>query len=240
MYVRDTLRAGVLAGSSSRGAAPAAREGAVLGRRSFVGHRGSSHLGTSRPKLPDRVRHAIRARRLSHRTEDAYATWVRRFVLFYHVHHPAEMGEDIAISMDGRGRAPDNIFVERLWRSIKHEEIYLTEGVCRHGRTDTRSGGVLCVLQRRASAPITRQSPRIASVQAARVVARRSWTGFGKDENPETMPTSGSAVQLRVNGNVQLELGWFLSLTQGVHFTVVGFAFHSRFAVRESPFADSY
>lgn len=31
----------------------------------------------------------------------------------------------IAISMDGRGRALDNIFVERLWRSVKHEDIYL-------------------------------------------------------------------------------------------------------------------
>ncbi|HGN3409771.1 TPA: integrase core domain-containing protein, partial [Pseudomonas aeruginosa] len=29
------------------------------------------------------------------------------------------------ISMDGRGRALDNIFVERLWRSLKHEDIYL-------------------------------------------------------------------------------------------------------------------
>jgi putative transposase len=27
--------------------------------------------------------------------------------------------------MDGRGRALDNIFVERLWRSLKHEDIYL-------------------------------------------------------------------------------------------------------------------
>ena len=34
-------------------------------------------------------------------------------------------GHDIAISMDGRGRALDNIFVERLWRSVKHEDIYL-------------------------------------------------------------------------------------------------------------------
>ena len=32
---------------------------------------------------------------------------------------------DIAISMDGRGRALDNIFVERLWRSVKHEDVYL-------------------------------------------------------------------------------------------------------------------
>ncbi|MDP2761177.1 MAG: integrase core domain-containing protein, partial [Sideroxyarcus sp.] len=30
--------------------------------------------------------------------------------------------KEIAISMDGRGRALDNIFVERLWRSVKHED----------------------------------------------------------------------------------------------------------------------
>ena len=34
---------------------------------------------------------------------------------------------DIAISMDGRGRAFDNIFTERLWRSVKHEEVYLKD-----------------------------------------------------------------------------------------------------------------
>jgi putative transposase len=33
----------------------------------------------------------------------------------------------IAISMDGRGRCFDNIFVERLWRSVKQEEVYLNE-----------------------------------------------------------------------------------------------------------------
>ena len=31
----------------------------------------------------------------------------------------------ITISMDGRGRAMDNIFVERLWRTVKYEEVYL-------------------------------------------------------------------------------------------------------------------
>jgi len=30
----------------------------------------------------------------------------------------------IAISMDGRGRVFDNIFIERLWRSVKYEEVY--------------------------------------------------------------------------------------------------------------------
>ena len=33
--------------------------------------------------------------------------------------------EEIAISMDGRGRALDNLFVERLWRSLKYEDVYL-------------------------------------------------------------------------------------------------------------------
>ena len=32
---------------------------------------------------------------------------------------------DIAISMDGKGRWVDNVFVERLWRSVKYEEVYL-------------------------------------------------------------------------------------------------------------------
>jgi len=32
---------------------------------------------------------------------------------------------DIRISMDGKGRAIDNIFIERLWRSVKYEEVYL-------------------------------------------------------------------------------------------------------------------
>lgn len=33
----------------------------------------------------------------------------------------------VQISMDGRGRARDNIFTERLWRTVKYEEVYLTE-----------------------------------------------------------------------------------------------------------------
>jgi putative transposase len=33
----------------------------------------------------------------------------------------------VKISMDGRGRCFDNIFVERLWRSVKYEEVYLKD-----------------------------------------------------------------------------------------------------------------
>ncbi len=35
------------------------------------------------------------------------------------------LGNDIAISMDGRGAWRDNVLVERLWRSVKYEEVYL-------------------------------------------------------------------------------------------------------------------
>ena len=34
---------------------------------------------------------------------------------------------DVAVSMDGRGRCMDNIFIERLWRSLKYEAVYLHE-----------------------------------------------------------------------------------------------------------------
>jgi putative transposase len=37
------------------------------------------------------------------------------------------LANDIKISMDGRGRALDNIFVERLWRSVKYESVYLSQ-----------------------------------------------------------------------------------------------------------------
>jgi putative transposase len=36
-------------------------------------------------------------------------------------------GAGIRISMDGRGRVYDNIFVERLWRTVKYEEVYLND-----------------------------------------------------------------------------------------------------------------
>jgi len=35
--------------------------------------------------------------------------------------------QGVAISMDGRGRAIDNVFIERLWRSVKYEEVYLKD-----------------------------------------------------------------------------------------------------------------
>ena len=43
----------------------------------------------------------------------------------------------IRLSMDGKGRFMDNIFVERLWRSLKYEEVYLK---AYDGVADARAG----------------------------------------------------------------------------------------------------
>jgi len=45
------------------------------------------------PKLLDRLREALRSRHYSPRTEQTYCHWVKRFIFFHHVRHPAEMGE---------------------------------------------------------------------------------------------------------------------------------------------------
>jgi putative transposase len=49
----------------------------------------------------------------SHFTSPLYIDWLKAAL--------------VQISMDGRGWALDNIFTERLWRSLKYEEVYLNE-----------------------------------------------------------------------------------------------------------------
>jgi hypothetical protein len=46
-----------------------------------------------KPRRLDQVRQAIRARHLSHNTEQAYIGWIKRFIFFPGKRHPAEMGE---------------------------------------------------------------------------------------------------------------------------------------------------
>jgi integron integrase len=49
---------------------------------------------SNQPKLLDRVREILRTRHYSRRTEKSYVGWIRRFVVFHGMHHPAEMGKD--------------------------------------------------------------------------------------------------------------------------------------------------
>ena len=48
---------------------------------------------SSQPKLLDRLRLALRSRHYSRSTEKTYLMWVRRFIFFHEVRHPAEMAE---------------------------------------------------------------------------------------------------------------------------------------------------
>ena len=51
----------------------------------------------------------------------------------------------VKISMDGKGRYADNIFVERLWRTVKYEEVYL-ESLRQRGGGPEGTGSLLPVL----------------------------------------------------------------------------------------------
>ena len=75
-----------------RAATPCVRfddDGIVVGVESRVDH----PLSTS-PKLLERVRAAIRARHYSRRTEEAYVSWIRRFIVFHGKRHPRELGAE--------------------------------------------------------------------------------------------------------------------------------------------------
>jgi hypothetical protein len=47
---------------------------------------------SDQPRLLEQVRRAMRVRRYSPRTEEAYVNWVRRFVRHHGMRHPAELG----------------------------------------------------------------------------------------------------------------------------------------------------
>ena len=47
-----------------------------------------------KPKLLEQVRAVARAKHLSHRTEDSYHNFIKRFILFHNKRHPKEMGAE--------------------------------------------------------------------------------------------------------------------------------------------------
>ena len=55
---------------------------------------GDRQVGYARqPKLLDQLRESLRSRHYSPRTEQAYCHWVRRYIHFHNIRHPAEMSE---------------------------------------------------------------------------------------------------------------------------------------------------
>jgi integron integrase len=97
--------------------------------------------GPPAPRLLDRVRHALRARHRSGRTEKAYVGWIRRFILFHDKRHPAEMGApEVAkflssLAIDGRvAAATQNQALAALlflYRVVLKQELPWIEDVVR-------------------------------------------------------------------------------------------------------------
>ncbi len=101
----------------------------------------------------------------------------------------AEAG--VAISMDGRGRWMDNVFIERLWRSLKYEDIYL-KGYA-DGREAARGIAEWIAFYQRAAPTPGARRPR-ADGGLARSDRRRRGCGHdGQRSRVAHMPTAATA-----------------------------------------------
>ena len=119
----------------------------------------------------------------------------------------------MAISMDGRGRALDHIFVERLWRSVTYEDVYLrgyaTLSELQRGLTDS----FVFYNTERLHPSLNDVTPdevyRTASGGGTRMVDQFTETATTPPETPQDTERRGSAVPLHVTG-------YPLTLTAGV------------------------
>jgi integrase len=105
-----------------------------------------------RPKLLDQVRTACRLHHLSRRTEEAYAGWIRRFILFHQKRHPATLGAphitaflswlatDRHVSASTQNQALNALLF--LYRAVLHRELEPFQGIVR-ARTPVRLPVVL-------------------------------------------------------------------------------------------------
>jgi len=66
---------------------------------------------------------------------------------------------EVRISMDGKGRYQDNIIVERLWRSVKYEEVYLKRYECAEEAHEGLSGYIAFYNERRLHQSLSYQTP---------------------------------------------------------------------------------
>jgi integron integrase len=99
------------------------------------------------PRLLDQMRDALRARHYSLRTERAYLAWVRRFIYFHHVRHPAEMGEveinafltHLAVAQKVSASTQNQALAALLfrYRHVLAREVGDLEGVVRARRSVT-------------------------------------------------------------------------------------------------------
>jgi integron integrase len=98
----------------------------------------------AQPKLLDRVRHAIRTRHYSPRTEEAYVHWIRRYIFFHKVRHPADMGKQELNAFLSHLAVKEHVSASTqtqalsalvfLYRHVLERDIGLLEGVVRAKR----------------------------------------------------------------------------------------------------------
>ena len=122
--------------------------------------------------------------------------------------------EGIAISMDGRGRAFYNIFVERLWRNVKHEDVYLN-GYASMGDLLMGLSKYFTCLQRRSPSPAKTAS-----------IALRSTEGTFDEEGTSSLNTktkNRAAPFSCMSNRVQLKPRAKIVLTHGSTLTVKPF-----------------
>ena len=110
----------------------------------------------------------------------------------------------IAISMDGRGRALDNIFVERLWRSVKYEDVYLRGYATLPELLAGLTEYFVFYNTERLHQSLNYVTPdevyRTASGGGARIVDQFGETATTPPETQHETEHRGSAVPLHVNG----------------------------------------
>lgn len=119
--------------------------------------------------------------------------------------------QGIVISMDGRGRAFDNIFVERLWRSVKHEDVYLkgyaTMGELAIGMTEYFA----FYNSERPHQTLGHKTPEVVYQTAmgggAVIVDKFRRDGEASPARTDQKPRhdQGSAAQLRIEAKLQLK-----------------------------------
>ena len=109
-----------------------------------LGGPGTAEPPPVKPKLLHLVRQAIRIRHYSPRTEEAYVHWIRRYIFFHNVRHPAEMGKPEINAFLSHLAVSEHVSASTqtqalsalvfLYRNVLGREIGLLEGVVRAKR----------------------------------------------------------------------------------------------------------
>src|SRR5713101_6950225 len=97
------------------------------GPRKKSDYRSRGELMESKIKLLDQMRHVLRLKHLSISTEKAYVQWAKRFILFHHKRHPADMGAPeiraflISLAVEGQiAASTQNVALQALVFLYRH------------------------------------------------------------------------------------------------------------------------